>query len=367
MISLDEWIEIGGIPRHTRHNPRRYRSPQEHGLPFENHKIRCSDGVSIHAWLILQPQPMNAPTLIFFHGNAGNIGLRLPNAVQMYHNLQCNILMVEYRGYGDSDTVTPNETGLKLDAEAALRFAQSHDQLDSNRLFLFGRSLGGAVAFHLAHYAEQQQQSSSTPLAGIIVENTFLSIRHMVDHLMPLVAPLKDLILRIGWNSNRLAPILTTPILYLAGAKDQLVPHSHMLELYQQSLTSSRFARIHVIESGTHNETWMQGGKAYWDSIQRFLAQVRDLPQLSKSSSHNRSTMSDSSLYHAHHPSQDVPPASGGSNLISAVQMGDTSSIATAPASSSIPIMPNGLMNIAMEAAASIATANSKKKDQKKE
>jgi abhydrolase domain-containing protein 13 len=317
-------------------------------LPFEDHKIRCSDGVSIHAWLLLQIQPLQAPTLIFFHGNAGNIGLRLPNAVQMYHNLQCNILMVEYRGYGDSDNATPNEAGLKLDAEAALRFLQTHEQIDSNRLFVFGRSLGGAVAFHLAHYAEQQPNSN--PLAGILVENTFLSIRHMVDHLMPLVAPLKDLILRIGWNSNRLAPLLTTPILYLAGAKDQLVPHSHMLELYQQSQISSRLARIHIVESGTHNETWMQGGKAYWESIQRFLAQVADLPHTLKPSSHH-----------------DVPPVSG-NNLVSSVQMGDTS-VAAAPISSNsgIPIMPNSLMNIAMEAAASITTTNSKKKDQKNE
>jgi pimeloyl-ACP methyl ester carboxylesterase len=119
---------VGGIPRRPRQNPRRYRSPQEHDLPFESHKITCSDGVMIHAWLILQPQPTTStvPTILFFHGNAGNIGLRLPNAVQMYQHLKCNILMVEYRGYGDSDSVAPSEAGLKLDAEASLRFALDH-------------------------------------------------------------------------------------------------------------------------------------------------------------------------------------------------------------------------------------------------
>ena len=246
------------------------------GVPFTTHKIKCSDNVSISAWMIHQKTPQQAPTIIYFHGNAGNIGLRLPNAVQMYHNLGCNVFLVEYRGYGDSDDAKPNEKGLKLDAEAAYQYLLSSSMtgewyIDTNNIFVFGRSLGGAVAFHLAKYAEITLQR---PLRGILVENTFTSISKMVDHLMPAISPLKFLVLRMDWNSERLAPFLQTPILYLAGDKDELVPHSHMVDLYQKSKQRSVYTKMHVIRGGTHNESWVQGGRSYYQAIKSFMSHV---------------------------------------------------------------------------------------------
>jgi fermentation-respiration switch protein FrsA (DUF1100 family) len=283
---------------------------------------------------------------MFFHGNAGNIGLRLPNAVQMYQHLQCNILLVEYRGYGDSDSVKPGEAGLKLDAEAALRFMHKHPLVDVSQLYVFGRSLGGAVAFHMAQYAERH--ASEYPLAGIIVENTFLSISKMVDQLMPLVAPLKGLVLRIGWNSEEIAPLLTkTPILYLAGSQDQLVPHNHMTELFQLSKDAGSMARMHIVENGTHNETWMQGGRKYWERISRFFAEVHAFQRTGGYQS-SMSSMEDVSL-------TDV-----------SVGMG---SDAAGAAPSSIPTMPLNLVGMAKEATskvmagASSSTQNDKKKE----
>ena len=272
--------EIGGIPRHNRDNPRGYRSPHERQIPFSEHQIQCSDGVILHAWLLFAPRPQpptgNA-TLVFFHGNAGNIGLRLPNAMQMLQYLNVNVFLVEYRGYGDSQTVTPNEKGLKLDAEAALQYLHhNHPSLsiDPQKIFVFGRSLGGAVAFHLAQYAERH--ASQYPIQGIIVENTFTSISAMVDQLMPFLTPIKPFVLKIGWDSSRIAPTLTrTPILFLAGSNDQLVPHEHMLQLYQLSLNASKkLVELYVVKGGTHNETWMQGGHKYWECIQAFIGKV---------------------------------------------------------------------------------------------
>jgi hypothetical protein len=145
--------------------------------------------------------------------------------------------------------------------------------VDVKKLFVFGRSLGGAVAFHLAKYAHLSNYPS---LAGVLVENTFVSISDMVDHLMPYVAPLKSLVLRIGWNSGEIVPTINTPTMFLAGAQDTLVPHSHMLELYSRMKNSktNNIVRMHVVKNGTHNETWMQGGKDYWVAIKRFLNDV---------------------------------------------------------------------------------------------
>ena len=232
--------------------------------------------------------------------------------------------MVEYRGYGDSDDCTPSEAGLKLDAEAALHFIRTHTKVDPNRIFAFGRSLGGAVAFHLARYAEQ----NSIPLAGILVENTFLSISSMVDALMPFVAPLKPLVLTLDWNSGKIAPQLRVPVLYLAGKEDELVPPYHMQELYKASAKASQCARIHVIERGTHNDTWLKGGKAYWEVIRIFISDNCDRGSSSGGSAYVRSGVAGS-----------------------AVDVQNESNV--------IPLMPTNLVGMAKEATASAAAASS--------
>ena len=83
------------------------------------------------------------------------------------------MLILAYRGYGDSEGI-PSEDGLKLDADATLEYAQNHDDIDNDRIFIFGRSLGGAVAIQLA-------MVQSNAIKGLIVENTFTSIADMVD------------------------------------------------------------------------------------------------------------------------------------------------------------------------------------------
>jgi len=346
--SLLYFPEIGGIPRRPASNPRRYRSPSEYNIPFETHMIRCEDGVSIHSWLLLHPnsKAQRQPTIIFFHGNAGNIGLRLPNAHQMYKSLNANILMVEYRGYGDSDSVKPSENGLKLDAEAALNFISSHPKVDPQRIFCFGRSLGGAVTFHLAKYAEQQQK----PMAGIILENTFLSISKMVDQLMPLIAPLKWIVLRMDWANDRIAPHVKIPVLYLAGDSDELVPHNHMTKLFEYSLKASGYTKMHIIRGGTHNDSWVVGGAEYFEKFRTFLSHVM-LSETGRDVNRNASIGSLESSEVAS-ISESVEVTMG--------QEGFTSNMEK----NAIPIMPKTFVNIAKEASkiSKEAIASDKKK-----
>jgi abhydrolase domain-containing protein 13 len=355
--------EVGGIPRRPRNNPRRYRSPAEHQIPFESHQIPCDDGVHIHAWLLLRQTPpvvvppssssssstsegnpaattppMNTiPTILFFHGNAGNIGLRLPNALQMLQYLNANILLVEYRGYGDSDNVKPTEAGLKLDGQAALKFIHGplvkHHNLNPNLIFLFGRSLGGAVALETALYA-QQQLHAFPPLAGVILENTFLSIAHMVDHLMPVLAPFKALVLRIGWNNWSIVPQLTVPILFLAGASDVLVPHSHMKQLCATT-TLSKFKQWHAVPDGTHNETWMQGGQDYWDAFVSFLKRAGAMATM-------MTTHEEEEYSNDRHPDFGQCLTTTFTSAAAATPVKTTSAV-------DVPLMPTGFMGMARE------------------
>ena len=264
---------IDVIGRDNSQNPRGYRSPAEYDVPYETHFIDSTlDGVAVHSWLLLHPQSRERqlPTIVFFHGNAGNIGIRIPNAIELY-KLDANVLLVEYRGYGEStpEHIKPTEKGIKSDSEAVLDFILKHPKLDPSRIFLFGRSLGGAVAFHVADYAQRMNM----PLAGIIVENTFESIAHMVRVLLPFLSAFaKPPFLTNEWDSTNIAAQLRLPILYIAGDVDEIVPYTQMKDLYAKSSKSSLMHRFHCVKGGTHNETWIQGGKAYWEAIKRFIA-----------------------------------------------------------------------------------------------
>lgn len=116
-------------------------APNTVGLPFENITIKSLDSTKLHAFLILQPQPQQCCTILFFHGNAGNIGHRLSNAKGMYRHLKANILLLEYRGYGLSEGV-PSESGFYKDAQAAFNYLCSRQDINKDRIIVFGRSLG---------------------------------------------------------------------------------------------------------------------------------------------------------------------------------------------------------------------------------
>lgn len=127
--------------RKLRFNVPGYRSPAERRLAFEEVLVPSGDAV-VHSWLLLQPQSAQAPTIIFFHGNAGNIGYRLPQAQDILSNTACNLLMVDYRGYGSSEG-QPSFRGLQQDAEAVLNYLATRADIEPRSIFLYGQSLGG--------------------------------------------------------------------------------------------------------------------------------------------------------------------------------------------------------------------------------
>ena len=171
----------------------------------------------------------------------------------------------------------------------------------------------------------------------------------MVDHLMPYVKLFKPLVLRIGWDSALLVPNIRAPTLFLAGAADELVPHEHMAHLYKVSNKSSILARMHVIPGGTHNETWLQGGKSYWERIRSFLAEAMAVQENGGMGSSMRSLSS----------MEDVPIADTAIKGSTSVGMGTD----TEMRSSSIPLMPTRLVDMAQSVVSGSTSTDSKKKE----
>eukprot|EP00288_Rhodomonas_lens_P014413 CAMPEP_0177695300 /NCGR_PEP_ID=MMETSP0484_2-20121128/3383_1 /TAXON_ID=354590 /ORGANISM="Rhodomonas lens, Strain RHODO" /LENGTH=315 /DNA_ID=CAMNT_0019206215 /DNA_START=115 /DNA_END=1062 /DNA_ORIENTATION=- len=257
--------ELPDIGRDPATNPEKYRSPMEWEMPHDAVTVTVDDGTKLQGWFIKQPDPKSAATIIFFHENAGNLGLRLPSMFKLWSLLDVNIFMVSYRGYGTS-TGTPDEAGLKADSSAVIRYVAGRPDVDAKRILLLGRSLGGAVAIHAA-------ERHPDLVKALIVENTFTSIPDMVDALMPVICWFKSLVLRIEWRSIDVIPQLTCPILFVSGQKDELVPPAHMQALYDAADKSIHKAWYPVRE-GMHNDTWMKEGDEYVNRLRQFMQKI---------------------------------------------------------------------------------------------
>lgn len=243
------------------------QNPAVLGVPFENLYLKTQDGVRINAIFIKQaPQFQNSvPTVLFFHGNAGNVGHRLSNARSWYCYCGCNVFLVEYRGYGKSDGF-PSEQGFELDSQAAFSYLLSRNDIDTNKIVIFGRSLGGAVAIALA-----SNELYLDKAFALIVENTFTSIPSMGNQLIINgLSKLPYFCFRNMYDSLKKIHKARVPTLFLSGLADQLIPPRMMTSLYKAS--GSCLKKLECFDHGTHNETWQCYG--YFDAITRFLCEV---------------------------------------------------------------------------------------------
>ena len=163
---------------------------------------------------------------------------------------------------------TPTEKGLKLDAQTALDYITNQETLSVTPIIFYGQSLGGAVAINLA------ADNKHVP-AALILENTFLSVKSLIPHL---VAPLAflDFLLHQHWNSaERLATLpADIPILFLAGEIDEVVPPSQMVALKaiannRQSGRGKKHTTWKSFAKGAHNDTVAQTG--YFDALLKFV------------------------------------------------------------------------------------------------
>jgi pimeloyl-ACP methyl ester carboxylesterase len=192
----------------------------------------------------------------------------------MYFTTGCNILMVDYRGYGNS-AGSPSEKGLMLDAQACLDYLLRRDDIDHRKIFVFGQSLGGGVAINLAHQNQDK-------VCGLIVENTFSSVDDMVLVLAARMGYARwprairlflYFFMTSHWWSKKLVSSIRTPILFIAGLADELIPTSQMRELSDLAV-SSRDKQFVGIEGGEHNTTYIQGGHHYFEAMSGFISRL---------------------------------------------------------------------------------------------
>jgi fermentation-respiration switch protein FrsA (DUF1100 family) len=228
-------------------------TPQDIGLPFENIHLLTDDGARLHGWYI--PAAQARGTLLFFHGNAGNISHRL-DSIRLFHDLRLSVLIFDYRGYGQSEG-TPSEEGTYRDALAAWRYLTEERGIATSRIVLFGRSMGAAIA---AWLATQKQPGV------LIVESAFTSVPDTAAELYWWL-PARRLS-RFKYATRDYVAQARCPVLVVHSPEDEIIPFHHGEAILAAAREPKEMLRLR----GGHNDGFMTSGRLYSDGFDAFLA-----------------------------------------------------------------------------------------------
>ena len=238
-------------------------TPNRLGMQFEVLRIpvgRGADQGELYAWWI-PAEKTNVPTLLYLHGNHRNIGNNLEHTHRL-HRLGFNVLSVDYRGYGKSSGGKPNETKVHEDAEAAWQYLIKQRSIQPQQIFIYGHSLGGAIAIDLAlHHSKA---------AGLIIESTFTSMAEMGKLSYPFL-PISWL-LNQRFESQEKISRLNIPLLLIHGTWDKRVPVSMAKKLYS---LAPQPKTLLLIEGGEHNNSGAVGWVEYSDALSTFMQDIK--------------------------------------------------------------------------------------------
>jgi fermentation-respiration switch protein FrsA (DUF1100 family) len=231
-------------------------TPADIRLPFEDVTLTTADGVCLHGWYLPAPRGPHR-TLLFFHGNAGNISHRL-ETLEIFHELGLATLIVDYRGYGRSEG-QPSEAGLYRDAEAAWEYLVEYRDVPPQRLIAFGRSLGAAVAAYLA---------MERPVGGLILESAFTSVPDLAADLYPIF-PVR-MLTHIQYPTDERVEQVDAPVLVVHSRDDEIIPFHHGKAIYDAAPEPKQFLQLR----GDHNTGFIQSRLEYKAGLVEWLARL---------------------------------------------------------------------------------------------
>lgn len=235
-------------------------TPDAYGLEYDDVTFRTEDGLNLNGWFFQGKKSTpddSLHTLLWFHGNAGNINRRLDNLKMLHDRVPVNVFIIDYREFGKSEGKV-TEKGTYLDARAALAYLHSRQDVKNEKIIFYGRSLGSAVAIELA---------LKEKCCALVLETPFTSIKEMGKTLYPFLCISLNF-LRTKYDSLSKIKDIKVPILIMHGDKDELVPIEHGKKLFEEANQPKEF---YTIPGAMHNDTHIVGGEEYFDVIRDFV------------------------------------------------------------------------------------------------
>jgi fermentation-respiration switch protein FrsA (DUF1100 family) len=227
-------------------------TPADIGLSYQDVEVVTDDDIKLHGWFI--PGNNAEATVLFFHGNAGNISHRL-ESIDIFNRLGLNVFIFDYRGYGQSEGKV-TEKGTYRDAEAAWNYLKNMPDIGEQPVVIFGRSLGAAIATWL---------SSKHRPAALIVESGFTSIVSMAQRIYPFL-PVRWLA-HFKYDTRRYIKDISSPVLVAHSSSDEIIPYEEGREIFDAAPEPKRFLEMR----GGHNDGFMVSGSDYVEGLRSFI------------------------------------------------------------------------------------------------
>jgi len=234
-------------------------SPANIGLKYEDVYFNTNDNLRLNGWFIPAENPRG--TILFCHGNAGNISHRV-EIIEIFNKLNLNVFIFDYRGYGRSQGI-PTEQGLYQDAEAAYKYLLSRKDVDKEKIIIYGKSIGANVAVNLA---------SRVKAAALIFQAAFTSAYDMGRKLFPYL-PIKWVI-TIKYDAREKIRNIIIPKLIIHSQDDEIIPFWMGKKLFEIASEPKEFYPL----QGAHNEAIFMAGEKYRLRLDNFLSKYLPRP-----------------------------------------------------------------------------------------
>lgn len=231
-------------------------TPADIGLEYEDIYFQTKDKFKINGWLV---KGGSEGTVIFFHGNSGNIGSSNVK-IRMFHELGVSVFLVDYRGFGRSEGA-PTEMGLYRDAQAAYDYLVSRPDINMNHVIIYGESLGGAVAIDLA---------SRNRSCGVIINGAFTNVLDMAKIRYPFIPAFLP-----GDQFDSLSKVasIKEPKIFIHSQDDEVVPFQLGKKLYDAAVQPKEIFPV----GGRHNTNDQSAVQTIRQTFEYFLEKYKDL------------------------------------------------------------------------------------------
>jgi uncharacterized protein len=222
--------------------------------------FKTADGLRLHGWFFENRIGPDNPTIIFFHGNGGNIS-NVGWLGQRFHERGFNVLLFDYRGYGASEGYAEDETSLYADGNAAIRFVLNEKGVNPHRLVLYGQSLGTTVVADIASKGE---------VGAVIIESGLSSASSIAGHALPWLPGAFHVLAKNRFESAQKLSRARAPVLITHGDPDPVLPTSEAHLLFAAAHEPKKL----LIVLGAGHNVLGSAGDAYLDEVTKFIREA---------------------------------------------------------------------------------------------
>ena len=231
-------------------------TPSDFQLDYEDVFFSTTDSIRLHGWFVPSSRSSVNTTVLWFHGNAGNISHRLENLYLLHRYLDVSIFIFDYREFGLSDGYI-SKAGTYLDAQGAWNYLVKERSINPTDIVLFGRSLGTALAVDVA---------SREPCLGVVLEAAFTSSQEMLKRYF--FGPIPTELSQNSYDNIGKIHLIQGPLLFIHAQYDEAIPLGMAQRLYQAARAPKRF---YLVPDSGHNDTYVVGGADYFQQWHEFL------------------------------------------------------------------------------------------------